>query len=148
MNRAMRRATARAKPIEFKQVPVPKWLDEFEIFDPIDRMLQKLENGEIEYHQGHAVFMAGNGEWCEVVPALNGWISVWKRFDQHFQLGHDLSAMVRLCNCLNYSQPLTEHQVAAARKVYKEQVRLFRTLPRDALASVTRTEQIRMLLEK
>jgi hypothetical protein len=147
MNRAMRRAAARVKPIEFKQEPLPKWLDEFEIFDPIDRMLQKLENGEIEYHQGSAVFMAGSGEWCQVVPALNGWISVWKRFDQHFQLGHDLSPMVRLCNCLNYSQPLTEHQVAAARKVYKEQIRLFRTLPRDALASITRTEQIRMLLE-
>jgi hypothetical protein len=144
MNRAMRRAAARAKPTEFEKVSVPKWLDEFEIFDPIDRMLQKLENGQIEFQQGAAVFMAGDGEWYEVVPALNGWISVWKRIDQHFQLGHDLSAMVRLCNCLNYGKPMTEHQVAAARRVYKEQLRLFRALPRDEIASVTLTEQIRM----
>ncbi len=91
--------------------------------------------------------MVGTGEWTEVVPALNGWISAWKAFDQRFQLGHDLSPMVRLCNCLNYGTPLTPRQIQAARDVLKEQRRLFRTLPRDQIASAARTEQIRMYLE-
>jgi hypothetical protein len=115
MNRAMRRAAARAKPLEYQRVDLPRHLDELAVFGDIERVLEKIEHGEIEFSQGVPVMLASDGGWYEVIPALNGWISVWKAFDQKFQLGHDLSALVRLCNCLNYNQPLREDQVRAAK---------------------------------
>lgn len=147
MNRAMRRAADRAKPIEHKRVDLPKYLDEFTIFSDIERVLEKLGNGEIEHVGGKAVFMASNGEWCQIVPALNGWISVWKRYDAQFKLNHDVSALVRVCNKLNYNAPLTEAQVKAAKDTVDNQRRLFRRLNRDQLASVAKTEQIAIFLE-
>ena len=147
MNRAMRRAASRAKPLEYQRVDLPRHLDELAVFGDIERVLEKIEHGEIEFSQGVPVMLASDGGWYEVIPALNGWISVWKAFDQKFQLGHDLSALVRLCNCLNYNQPLREDQVRAAKTVLTEQRRLFRTLPRDQIASAAKTEQIRMLME-
>lgn len=148
MNRAMRRLAARQKYYPAPtHVDLPKYLDEFTVFNDIDRVMEKIEHGEIEHANGVPIMLASNGEWCEVIPAMNGWISAWKNFDKKFQLNHDVSPLVRLCNCLNYAKPISEHQIKAARRTVNEQRRLFRQIPRDALASTARTEQIRILME-
>lgn len=148
MNRAMRRSAMKAKPVDAgKVVPLPKWLDEFIVFDNIDRVFQKIGHGEIEFANGRPVMMAGNGKWYEVIPALNGWISAWKRFDKSLNLNHDLSPLVRLSNQLNYYSPISLKQLSAARSVLKEQRALFRRLDRDSLASLAKTEQIALFME-
>lgn len=147
MNRAMRRAAERSKPTEYKRVLLPPILDEFTVFNDIERVLEKIEHGEIEHSGGKPVMMAADGHWYEIVPALNGWVSAWKRFDQQFQLSHDVGPLVRLCNCLNYGTPIQPSMVKAAKEVMNEQRRLFRLIPRDQLASAARTEQIRLFLE-
>lgn len=143
----MRRAAAHAKPIEYQRMALPKILDEFAIFSDIDRIMQKLEHGEIEHANGRPIFLSATGEWCEVVPALNGWISVWKRYDQQFALQHDLSPLVRVCNKLNFNSPLTPAQVQAAKDTISAQRKLFKRLNRDEIASAARTEQTAILLE-
>lgn len=147
MNRAMRRAAANAKPIEYQRVPLPSLVDEFTVFNDIERVLQKIEHGEIEHSNGRPVMMAGDGGWYEIVPALNGWISAWKKFNTKFQLGHDVGTLVRLCNCLEYASPISHSLLKAAQEVLLEQRRLFRSIPRSELASAARTEQIRIFLE-
>lgn len=148
MNRAMRRAALKAKPVDAgKVVPLPKWLDEFIVFDNIDRVFQKIGHGEIEFANGRPVMMAGDGHWYEVIPALNGWISAWKRFDRSLNLNHDLSPLVRLSNRLNYNSPISQHQLMSARAVLNEQRKLFRKLDRDDLESLAKTEQIALFLE-
>ena len=148
MNRQMRRIAARQR--EYKAptvVPVPALFDEFAVFNDLERVLEKIEHGEIEHANGQPVMMAGDGHWYEIIPALNGWISAWKAFDIKFHLNHDLSALVRLSNCLNYATPIQHSLLDSAKQVLREQRRLFRMIPRDALASAARTEQIRLFLE-
>lgn len=148
MNRAMRRAAARAKPIgPGKVVPLPKVFDEFAVFNDIDRVLEKIGNGEIEFANGVPVAMSSAGEWYEVIPALNGWISAWKRFNTQFNLNHDLSALVRLCNCLHYGTLVPQSLINSAKAVLAEERRLFKLIDRDALASAAKTEQIALLME-
>lgn len=146
MNRAQRRAAERAKPQEYRTVPLPKMLDEFTVFNDLERMLEKIEHGEIEHANGKPIMMASNGEWYEVVPALNGWISAWKMFDQKFQLHHDLSALVRLANCLDHGVLIQIGLLKSAKAVIAEQRRLFRLIPRDQIASAARTKQIALMM--
>lgn len=148
MNRAMRRIAERQKHYPApKRVDLPRYLDEFTVFSDIERVLEKIEHGEIEHANGVPVMMASNGNWYEVIPALNGWISAWKSFDAKFGLNHDLSALVRMSNCLHNLVPITDRQVRAARAVLDEQRKLFRRIPRDDIASAAKTEQIRLMME-
>lgn len=57
MNRAMRRAAARAKPLEYQRVDLPRHIDEFAVFGDIERVLEKIEHGEIEFSQGVPVML-------------------------------------------------------------------------------------------
>ena len=149
MNRQLRRIAARQKPLpEPRRVPIPKILDEYDVFTDVERLLDKIELGEMETVNGNFVMQYKDGEWYEVVPALNGWISAWKMFDQKFKLNHDVAPLVRLCNQLNYSSPITLKQLQEARATVMEERRLFRQIPRDDLASAAKTKQIALYLEK
>lgn len=147
MNRQLRRIAARQKPLpEPRRVPIPKILDEYDVFTDVERLLDKIELGEMETVNGNFVMQYKDGEWYEVVPALNGWISAWKMFDQKFKLNHDVSPLVRLCNQLNYSSPITIRQLQEARATVMEERRLFRQIPRDDLASAAKTKQIALYM--
>lgn len=147
MNRQLRRIAARQKPLpEPRRVPIPKILDEYDVFTDVERLLDKIELGEMETVNGNFVMQYKDGEWYEVVPALNGWISAWKMFDQKFKLNHDVSPLVRLCNQLNYSSPITLKQLQEARATVMEERRLFRQIPRDDLASAAKTKQIALYM--
>lgn len=147
MNRQLRRIAARQKPLpEPRRVPIPKILDEYDVFTDVERLLDKIELGEMETVNGNFVMQYKDGEWYEVVPALNGWISAWKMFDQKFKLNHDVAPLVRLCNQLNYSSPITLKQLQEARATVMEERRLFRQIPRDDLASAAKTKQIALYM--
>ena len=149
MNRQLRRIAARQKPLpEPKRVPIPKILDEFDVFNDIERLLDKIELGEMEHVNGSPIAMSKDGEWYEVIPALNGWISAWKMFDQKFKLNHDVAPLVKICNQLNYSSPISVRQLQEARATVIEERKLFRSLPRDEVASAAKTKQIALYLEQ
>lgn len=147
MNRQLRRIAAKQKYMPPpKRVELPKLLDEYEVFTDVERLLDKIELGEIEFVDNNPVMQYKDGEWYEIIPAMNGWISAWKMFDQKFKLNHDVSPLVRLCNQLNYNSPISMSQLQAARATVLEQRRLFRSLPRDEIASAARTKQIALYL--
>ena len=148
MNRQLRRIASRQKYIAPPRVvPIPSLFDEWAVFDGITGIIQKLERGEIEAVNGVPVFQDEKGQWCEVCPALSGWISVWERYDRSFSLDLVQDPLAKLHNKLLYSMPLTIGDVADAKGVLEQQRKIFRKLDRNKLASLAITEQISLLLE-
>ena len=149
MNRAMRRLAGRQKPIGPGQImPLPSLLDEWTVFNGVTTMLHKLASGEIEAINGKPVFRGEKGEWCEVCPALSGWISCWERFDRVLDLQLVQDPLAKLHNKLHYGTPLTHADIEAAQEVVSQQRKLFRKLDRSRLAELAKTEQIALYLER
>src|SRR5690242_37895 len=101
-NRALRRAAARGKVFQEKVVPIPRFMDEAFIFQGIEHLLDRVEQGFLDVADGVLVIRNGADQFSNAVAELNSWISCWKRYDMRFQLSHDLSALIRLCNCLHH----------------------------------------------
>ena len=151
MNRKERRAAARGKRITYERVLLPKHLDEMIIFSDWERVLEKLEHGQIEYRTNEdgkevPVMLTAQGKWEEVVPAMRGWVLSWIGFNERFNLNHDVTPLDTVCRALYYDELLTMEQVKAAQACLMEERKLFRSIDRDALASAARTEQIKMYL--
>lgn len=146
MNRAMRRAAAQGRVFKEKVIPFSKFIDEAMVFQDIDKMIEKLENGFMDFEDGKPVMMSGDG-LSDVVACLNSWISVWDRYKQKFHLIHNQSALVRVCNCLHKGIRVSQSQVAAAKAVIAEQKRLFNTFPRDQVRDTAKVEQTAQYLK-
>lgn len=149
MNRALRRAAARQKPLQPpKVIELPGPLDEWSVFNNIHTILKKLEYGHIEHAGNKPVFLDETGKWFEICPALSGWISCWERVDRHYNLEIDQDPLAKLHNKLNYGMLLAYDDILAAMKVVDIQRSWFRKLPRAELRSLAKTEQIALFLEK
>ena len=119
MNRQLRRIASRQKYIAPPRVvPLPSLFDEWAVFNGITSILQKLERGEIEAANGIPVFQDEKGQWCEVCPALSGWISVLERYDRTFSLGLVQDPLAKLQNKLLYSMPLTPAMLPAPKRCW------------------------------
>lgn len=117
MNRAMRRAAAKAKPTPPpKVVPLPALLDEFTVFDHIDTMLMKIGNGYIESVQGVPVFRSNEGELTQVCPALQGWIETWQMINEKLGCEIPIKYLQTVCNKLHYSMPINQTDLMMATK--------------------------------
>ena len=151
MNRKERRAAAKRKAVTYHRVALPQHLDEMIIFSDWERVLEKLEHGQIEYLKKEdgtevPVMLSSRGEWEEVVPAMRGWILSWIAFSERFNLGHDVTPLDDVCRSLYYNRMLTPEQIQKAKECLMEERKLFRKIDRDELASAARTEQIKMFL--
>lgn len=147
MNRAMRRAAAKAKPMPpTKVVPLPALLDEFTVFDHIDTMLQKIGNGYIESVQGVPVFRDNEGKLNQVCPALQGWIETWQMINEKLNLVIPVQHLQSICNKLHYAMPITERdlKLATATNAYCKAV--FRQR-RKEITEVAKLAQFKILLE-
>jgi hypothetical protein len=126
---------------------VPKPVDEWEQFDSIERMFQKLRHGEIEWDGTHYVIMGLHGKHYAILPALEGWIEYWAEVAKRFNVSeYDDGPLRRLAKSLEYDKPLTEQQVEAAYAVVEQQRAMFRKFPRKDIASIAVevTQRIRM----
>lgn len=146
MNRKERRAAAKGKRISYQRVELPRHLDEMIIFSDWERVLEKLEHGQIEFAEDKPVMLTAQGTWEEIVPAMRGWILTWIGFNAKFKLNHDVTPLDTVCRALYYNEMLTLEQVQAAKACLLEERKLFRTINRDEIASAARTEQIKMYL--
>ena len=114
---------------------IPKALDEWEQFDSIERMFQKIKHGEIEWDGTNYVFMGMKGETYALLPALEGWTEYWAEVAKRFDIAdYDDGALRRLAKSLEYDKPLTEQQVEAAYAVVEQQRAMFRAIPRPEIA--------------
>lgn len=148
MNRAMRRAAAKAKPIAApKRQHVPRAIDEWEQFDEIDRLMHMLENGEVLSQQGHVVMRSGKGELYRVVPAMMGWMEFWRSLAAKHDIPYDDEPMRKLAMRLENGMLLSPTLILEAKRVVEAQRALFRAIPRSAVSSQANTVQIKLMLE-
>jgi len=67
-------------------VPLPALLDEFTVFDMPQSIINQLLNGAIDCANDVPVFRDNSGQWCEVLPALEGWLFTWRKLDEELNL--------------------------------------------------------------
>jgi hypothetical protein len=149
MNRAMRRALKHGKRQQpEKVVPLPALLDEFTIFDIPERILQKLQNGEIEALQGRPVFIDNTGELQEVCPALEGWIFTWQRISDQMGLNLNIAPLGKLHNKLQACMLLTPRDVMEGQAALASIRNVYRMIDREQLRSIAKDSQIMILMGK
>lgn len=90
-----------------RRLALPSWLmrglDQAErerrvdnLMRPMRHLMSMLEQGEVYEIDGRAVMrmpevdpeFADQTEWCEIAPAIAGWIDCWARIDPSIQLDH------------------------------------------------------------
>lgn len=118
------------------------------IFRPIHRLFDQLREGEVDSAQGRPIFLDWTGTWCDVVPALDGWVGCWKRITAGEGVEVDLSAVSKLARYLDNGVPLTEDMVDQAWQQIMVTQRLTMKITRKALGDYMRTEQIAIELEQ
>lgn len=139
---------AKQKPIAPipKRRPVPAAVDEFEQFDDIERMVQKLEHGAIETEQGRPV-MTTKGVTYDVLSALEGWMEYWRMLADKHSIPYDDQPMHTVARRLENVMPLTPTHIDGFKRVVEQQRAMFRTIPRHEISSQATTTQIKLLLD-
>lgn len=149
MNRQLRRAMAKQKPIAPipKRRPVPAAVDEFEQFDDIDRLTQKLEHGAIEVEHGRPV-MTTKGVTYDVLSALEGWMEYWRMLADKHTIAYDDQQMHAVARRLENGMPLTPTIIEGFKRIVEQQRAMFRSIPRHVISSQATTTQIKLLLDE
>ncbi len=147
-NRAMRRAAKRAKRNPVIQVPEPKILDKWRIFDATDRILQALEHGEVTVENNKPIFMGTTGEVCYIMPALEGWVAFWQHAKTKLGLSVDTAAPFdAIRKRLQHDVLLTPNMLKKARAALNQQKQYYDTTNRDDLVSIANDVRIKLYLE-
>jgi hypothetical protein len=149
MNRAMRRMAKRIGSTQRQRdsARIGAALDEFQQFDEIERLAQKLDHGALEFEGAHPIMTSGKGETYRILPALEGWMEYWRSLaDKHGKL-YDDQPMRTVARRLENAMPLTPEHVAGFKRVVAAQRALFRAIPRAEISSQANTVQIKLLME-
>lgn len=147
MNRAQRRRMEKYAPKPIPQRYIPRAFDEFEQFDEIDKLAQKLEHGALEYEGANPIMTSGKGETYRVIPALAGWMEYWHSLATKHGRHYDDEPMRVVSRRLENAMPLTQEHVIGFKLVIATQRALFRTIPRADISSQAKTVQIKLLME-
>ena len=118
------------------------------LFQPIYTAFERMEADAIESINGKAVFMAFDGSWCEVAPALIGWADCWERIGRNESLPFDGEPLRRLANKISYNVPLTQSDLKIGRAKIEETRQMFMALPVSSTKKHAQTEQIAIELER
>ena len=118
------------------------------IFRPIHHLFDQLRQGEVDSAQGKPIFKDWHGQWCEVVPALDGWVGCWARIAAGERITIDLSAVTKLARCLEYGMPMTPEQVENAWQQIMVTQRLTLKIPRRTMGKYMRDEQIQVEVDR
>lgn len=147
-NRAMRRAARKAKRNEVVQVPEPKIIDKWRIFEATDRILQALESGEVTVKNNKPIFMGSTGEICYIVPALEGWVTYWNHAKTKLGLLEDTAAPFdAIRKRLAHDVILTPTMLEKAKAALAQQKQIYDTTNRDTLASIANDVRIKLYME-
>lgn len=131
-----------------KRTALPAWLqrgiDRAErerranvIARPMRNLMDMLKQGEVYEIDGRAVMrmpeideqFATRAEWCEIAPAIRGWIDCWGRLAPDLRLYH----MGLLADRLEADKPLTPRLVEQARDEFEQTIKRIPTLPEGAI---------------
>jgi hypothetical protein len=112
------------------------------VFRPIHALYEQLRSGEIDSVRGRPVFKDWQGDWCEVVPALQGWADCWQRIADGEKLSLPMTATLKLANRLSYGTPVGPGDIEASWQEMLATQRAILRIPRKAMGSYMRTQQI------
>lgn len=127
---------------------VPTFIEAFQMFDPIYRVMEQLEFGEVECVQGRPVFEAHDGDLYEISSAMIGWCDCWQRICDAQGLMFESAPLRKLAKRLECGVPLTIDEVSAARKVIDFTRQVFAKTPVEVLRHNSVTEQIAIEFER
>ena len=119
---------------------------------PMRNLMDMLRQGEVYELDGRAVMrmpeideqFATRAEWCEIAPAIRGWIDCWQRLAPDLRLYH----MGMLADRLDADKPLTPRLVEQAREEFDRTVSRIADIPPGQITSAIRTTEIGWEFEK
>ena len=119
---------------------------------PMRNLMDMLKQGEVHEIDGRAVMrmpeideqFATRAEWCEVAPAIRGWIDCWGRIAPDLRLYH----MGVLADCLDTDKPITPRLVEQARAEFDATVARIPEIEDGRISSAIVTTQIAWEIEK
>ena len=119
---------------------------------PMRNLMDMLRQGEVYEIDGRAVMrmpeideqFATRAEWCEVAPAIRGWIDCWGRLAPDLRLYH----MGVLADCLDTDKPITPRLVEQARAEFDATVARIPEIEDGRISSAIVTTQIAWEVEK
>lgn len=147
MNRAQRRAAVHRRPQYDNVINLPPLIDEWTVFDCPDRILKKVASGEIESIQGVPVFLDNVGEWCQVCPALSGWIFTWQKIIQELHIDYSMAPLGKIHNKLQANMPCTQQDITEALATLDGLRMVFRSVDRKKIKQIAQDAQIAIFLE-
>ena len=146
-----------------RQTALPAWLqrgiDRTErerranvIARPMRNLMDLLRQGEVHEIEGRAVMrmpeideeFARVAEWCEIAPAIRGWVDCWGRLAPDISLYH----MGVLADRLDADKSITPRLVEQARAEFDRTVARIADIPPGQITRAIRTTEIAWELEK
>jgi len=150
MNRTQRRKTERnaRRGIIYgdRVVLLPALLDEFTVFDMPQSIIDQLLNGAIDCANDVPVFRDNSGQWCEVLPALEGWLFTWRKLDEELNLHLSFYSIALISECLQKNQFIFEGYVKNAASELQRCREAFRTADRKEISRISKIAQLQILL--
>lgn len=128
-------------------IPLPAMLDEFTVFDMPQKIIDQLQNGSIDCTDDVPVFIDNSGQWCEVLPALEGWLFTWRKISIDLNLGLSFYFLTLIQNRLAKGEFLHQNHVEHCAKELLECRRAFRIADRKSIVSIAKTAQFQILLD-
>lgn len=117
------------------------------IFRPIDTIIERLKEGEIEAAQGVPIFKDWQDRWCVLHVALDGWADCFDRISRYEGLSIDTDPLRKLATKLDYASPITPAEVAAVEALMSHCRQILRRLPLARVRSHMTTEEIASKVE-
>ena len=120
---------------------------------PMRELFDMLAQGEVFELDGMSVMhmpetgdeqFATRAEWCEIAPAIRGWIDCWGRLAPDLRLYH----MAVLADRLDADKPLTPRLVEQARDEFDATVQRLADIPPGQVTSAIRKTEIAWEIEK
>ena len=119
---------------------------------PMRNMMDMLRQGEVYEIDSRAVMrmpeideqFATRAEWCEIAPAIRGWIDCWQRLAPDISTYH----MRVLADRLEADKPLTPRLVEQARAEFDATVARIADIPPGRITSAIRTTEIAWEMER
>ena len=119
---------------------------------PMRNLMDMLRQGEVYELDGRAVMrmpeideqFATRAEWCEIAPAIRGWIDCWQRLAPDIRLYH----MGVLADRLDADKPITPRLVEQARAEFDATVARIPEIEDGRISSAIVTTQIAWEVEK
>ena len=119
---------------------------------PMRNLMDMLKQGEVYEIDGRAVMrmpevdeqFATRAEWCEIAPAIRGWIDCWKR------IAPDIGTrkLQYLADRLDADKPITPRLVEQARDEFEQTIKRIPSLPEGAITDAILRTRIAWEFEK